>query len=93
MTFSEYALDLSPFISYGKDEHDYFTELVGNFIKDAAMDSCRLLKMKPDTKYRFIKGDRLILPKHAQYLYDLGIWTSSQNGYGTEWTTPIPMTM
>ena len=70
MTFSEYALDLSPFISFGKDEHDYFTELVGNFIKDAAMDSCRLLKMKPDTKYRFIKGDRLILPKHAQYLYD-----------------------
>ena len=70
MTFSKYALGLFPFVSYGKDEHDYFTELVGNFIQDAAMDSCRLLKMKPDTKYRFIKGDRLILPKHAQYLYD-----------------------
>lgn len=70
MTFSEYALGLSPFISYGKSKHDYFTELVGNFIKDAAMDSCQLLKRQPDTKYRYIKGTRLIQPKDAQYLYD-----------------------
>ncbi len=70
MTFSEYASDLSPFISFGKSEHEYFTELVGNFIKDAAMDSCKLLKRKPDTKYRYIKGDRTIQPKDAQYLYD-----------------------
>ena len=70
MTFSEYALDLSPFISFGKSEHEYFTELVGNFIQDAAMDSCKLLKRKPDTKYRYIKGDRMIQSKDAQYLYD-----------------------
>ena len=70
MTFSEYALGLSPFISYGKSEHDYFTELIGNFIKDAAMDSCKVLKRQPDTKYRYIKGTRLIQPKDAQYLYD-----------------------
>lgn len=56
MTFSEYASDLSPFISFGKSEHEYFTELVGNFIQDAAMDSCKLLKRKPDTKYRYING-------------------------------------
>ena len=53
MTFSEYALGLSPFISYGKSEQDYFTELVGNFIEDAAMDSCQILKRQPDTKYRY----------------------------------------
>lgn len=70
MTFSEYALGLSPFISFGKAEHDYFTELVGNFIKDAAMDSCQILKRQPDTKYRYIRGNRPIQPKHAQYLYD-----------------------
>lgn len=70
MTFSEYASDLSPFISFGKSEHEYFTELVGNFIQDAAMDSCKLLKRKSDTKYRYIKGDRTIQPKDAQYLYD-----------------------
>ncbi len=70
MTFSEYALGLSPYISFGKSEADYFTELVGNFIKDAAMDSCKLLKRVPDTKYRYIKGTRLIQPKDAQYLYD-----------------------
>lgn len=70
MTFSEYASDLSPFISFGKSEHEYFTELVGNFVQDAAMDSCKLLKRKPDTKYRYIKGDRTIQPKDAQYLYD-----------------------
>lgn len=70
MTFSEYALGLSPFISFGKSEHEYFKELVGNFVQDAAMDSCKLLKRKPDTKYRYIKGDRTIQSKDAQYLYD-----------------------
>lgn len=70
MTFSEYASALSPYISFGKYEHEYFTELVGNFVQDAAMDSCKLLKRKPDTKYRYIKGDRTIQPKDAQYLYD-----------------------
>lgn len=70
MTFSEYALGLSPFISFGKSEHEYFTELVGNFVKDAAMDSCKLLKRKPDTMYRYIKGERTFQPKDAQYLYD-----------------------
>lgn len=70
MTFSEYALALSPFISYGKGEADYFTELIGNYIEDAAMDSCQLLKRRPDTKYRYIKGSRLIKSKDAQYLYD-----------------------
>lgn len=70
MTFCEYALGLSPFISFGKSEHEYFTELVGNFVKDAAMDSCKLLKRQSDTKYRYIKGIRTIQPKDAQYLYD-----------------------
>ena len=63
MTFSEYVSDLSPFISFGKSEHEYFTELVGNFVQDAAMDSCKLLKRKPDTKYRYIKGNRTIQQK------------------------------
>ena len=70
MTFSEYAQGLSPYISYGKSEADYFTELIGNFILDAAMDSCGLLKHEPDTKYRYITGKRQIKLKHAQYLYD-----------------------
>lgn len=70
MTFSEYALSLFPYISYGNSEADYFTELVGNFLKDAAMDACALLKRKPDTKYRYIRGDRLVQQKDAQYLYD-----------------------
>lgn len=29
MTFSEYALGLSPFISFGKTEHDYSQSLLG----------------------------------------------------------------
>ena len=70
MTFSEYATGLSAYISYGKSEYDYFTELIGNFIQDAAMDACKLLKRQNDTKYRYIKGIRLIQVKDAQYLYD-----------------------
>ena len=70
MTLSEYATGLSAYISYGKSEYDYFTELIGNFIQDAAMDACKLLKRQNDTKYRYIKGIRLIQVKDAQYLYD-----------------------
>lgn len=70
MTFSEYASGLSPFISFGKSEHVYFIEIIGNFIQDAAMDSCKLLKRKSDTQYRYIKGSRPIQLKDAQYLYD-----------------------
>ncbi len=70
MTFSDYAQGLFPYCSFGKSESDYFTELVGNFVADAAMDACRLLKRKPDTKYRYVKGIRAILAKDAQYVYD-----------------------
>ena len=93
MTFSEYALGLSPFISYGKSEQDYFTELVGNFIEDAAMDSCQILKRQPDTKYRYIRGNRPIQPKHAQYLTTTVIQINSPNGYGIAWMILNPMTM
>lgn len=43
--------------------------LFGNFVKDVAMGSCKVLKNKPDTKYRYIPGKRSIQPKDAQYLY------------------------
>ena len=39
MNFSEYATGLAPFLSFGKSEYGFFTELIGNFIKDAAMDA------------------------------------------------------
>lgn len=70
MDFSELAMGTSPYLSYGKADTDYFNELIGNFVKDAAMDSCALLKRKDDTKYRYVQGTRLIQPKDAKYLYD-----------------------
>lgn len=70
MKFSEYALGLMPFCSAGKNEPDFFTELIGNFIQDAAMDACKILKRKADTRYRYIKGSRNIQPRDAHYLYD-----------------------
>ena len=84
MTFSEYALGLSPFISYGKSEHDYFTELIGNFIKDATMDSCQILKRKDATKYRYIRGTRTIPQRDAKYLYTHRDQISSQNGFAAD---------
>ena len=69
MEFTEYAKGLFPFISFGKKEAPYFVELIGNYIKDSAMDSCVLLKRKPDTQYRYVNGSP-IKPKDAQYLYD-----------------------
>ena len=70
MTFSEYAKGLFPYISYGKSKSDYFTELVGNFIQDAAMDACQLLKYKDDTKYRHFRGVHKFKREDLQYLYD-----------------------
>lgn len=70
MTFSEYAKGLSPYCSFGKSEADYFTELIGNFIQDAAMDACALLRRGKDTKYRYIKGSRQLPQTEAKYLYN-----------------------
>lgn len=70
MIFSEYAKGLYPYCSSGVGEASYFTELIGNFIQDAAMDACQVLQKQTDTKYRYIKGRRNIQPKDAQYLYD-----------------------
>lgn len=69
LEFTEYAKGLFPFISFGKKEAPYFVELIGNYIKDSAMDSCTLLRRKPDTQYRYINGSP-IQAKDAQYLYD-----------------------
>lgn len=70
MMFSGFASDISPFISFGKFEYEYFIELVCDFVQDSATDSCMLLKRKSYTKYRYIKGDCTIKSKDAQYLYD-----------------------
>ena len=69
MLFSEYAQALSPYISCGVSTDYYFIELIGNFIKDTAMDSCEILKYPPDTKYRYIKGSRIIPSEKALFLY------------------------
>ncbi|HCT64538.1 MAG TPA: hypothetical protein DIC60_04630 [Lachnospiraceae bacterium] len=70
MKFSDYAQSLSPFCSGGMAESSYFTELIGNYIQDAAMDACKILQRKEDTRYRYIKGTRNIQARDAQYIYD-----------------------
>lgn len=70
MKFSDYAQGLLPYISGGASEPIFFTEIIGNFIQDAAMDACAVLKRKSDTRYRYIKGGRDIQAKDAQYIYD-----------------------
>jgi len=70
LKFSDYALGLFPFCSAGASEPFYFIELVGNFIDDASMDACKILKRKEDTRYRYIKGNRNISQQDAQFIYD-----------------------
>lgn len=55
MEFSEFASGLLPFCIGQMKKEQYFNEIVGNFIQDAAMDSCPVLHKKADTKYRFLK--------------------------------------
>lgn len=69
VNFEDYAKGLQPYISQGKTDADFFVSIIGNFIKDAAMDSCKLLTYKPDTQYRYVNGSP-IQKKDAQFLYD-----------------------
>jgi hypothetical protein len=70
MTFSGYAWGLFPYLSNGIGEADYFVEMIGSFVKDAALDACKPLRVKPDTQYRYVKGYRHITPQYAKYIYD-----------------------
>ena len=70
MTLSEYALGLQPFFSYLKTDAEYFVALIGNFLKDGAMDGCPLLTVKKDTRYRFLIGSHPIPRKSAKYTYE-----------------------
>jgi len=69
MNFENYAKGLQPYISQGKTDADFFVAIIGNFIKDATIDSCKLLDYKPDTQYRYINGSP-IKKSGAQYVYD-----------------------
>ena len=69
MKFSDFTSGLLPFCIGRMKKEQYFNELIGNFIKDVAMDSCPLLHKKYDTKYRILRGTRKIQPEDAKYLY------------------------
>ena len=69
MKFSEFTSGLLPFCIRQMKKEQYFNEIIGNFIQDAAMDSCPILHKKADTKYRFLRGTRKIQPADAKYLY------------------------
>ena len=72
MTFSEYASGLYPFLSYGKNEAEYFVELIGHFLKDAALEACIPLSRDPGTQTRYVtgSGDRPLPGKYAKYIYE-----------------------
>lgn len=84
MNFSEFATGLFPFCSGHLGKEQYFNEIIGNFIQDSAMDSCPILEKKPDTKYRYLSGKRVIPLKEAKYIYNhrdkkkLSQWIATQ---------------
>ena len=68
MEFSDYAKGIAPFVICEQTDADLFVAIIGNFIKDAAMEKCKLLNYKPDTQYRYVNGTQ-IPKKQAEYLY------------------------
>lgn len=70
MTFSDYANGLYPYLSNGVSESEYFSEMIGHFIKVSAIDACKPLNTKPDTQYRYVVGARKLTPKYAKYIYE-----------------------
>lgn len=71
MTFSEYYNGLYPYLSGGKKKYDFFDEMIGYFINEAAHNSCQLLNCPKDTKGRYIQKQnaRKIDPEYARYAY------------------------
>ena len=71
MTFTEYFNGLYPYLSGGKNRLEFFDEMIGSFIKEAAHNSCFLLNCPKDTKGRYIQinNARKIDPKNARYAY------------------------
>ena len=69
MNFKDYTDGLLPYISYGKNAADFFVAIIGNFIEDEVMESCKLLNYKKDTQYRYMTGSPM-RKKDVQYVYD-----------------------
>lgn len=68
LELTDYAKGIAPFVTYGKTDADLFVSIVGHFVKDAAMENCKILNNKPDTQYRYVNGTP-IPKKGAEYLY------------------------
>ena len=68
LEFTEFAKGIEPFIPPQKTDADLFAAIIGNFLKDSAIDSCKLLAHKADTQYRYVNG-KPIPKKEATYLY------------------------
>ena len=67
MEFKDYVDGLFPYLSNGDSRANFFVAMIGNFIKDSALDSCKLLNVKPDTQYRYTTGNP-ISKSNAQFL-------------------------
>lgn len=67
--FKDYAQGLKPYFSFGKNDADFFVDMIGNFIKDSVMDNCKILDNMPDTQARYINGNS-ISKKNALFLFE-----------------------
>lgn len=93
MDFSFFAKGLFPFCSIGTENRiQYFNELIGNFIKDGAIDNCPLLKVGDSLKQKIYNGKRPISRKNAQYLLNnidkekFSKWIGTQTEAANSWT-------
>ena len=93
VNFSSFAKGLFPFCSSGTDNSiQYFNELIGNFIKDGAIDNCPLLKLSNSMKQKIYNGERSISHKNALYLLNnidkkkFIVWIGKQTDSANSWT-------
>lgn len=83
MDLKEFADGLRPYISEGKSDAEYVSEIFSNFLADSALTGTNFFDLKPKTLAKFLQ-DRPLSKKHAQYFYDhrdldkFGDWIQKQ---------------
>lgn len=69
MDLKEFADGLRPYISEGKSDADYISEIFSNFLDNAALNGCSFFQLQPKTLAKYLQ-DRPLPKKHAQFFYE-----------------------
>lgn len=70
LEFSEFLQGIFPFCGGGKFQKEFIIDVVKGFIRESAIESCRLIVLTEDYLAKIFKGEKPLPQKHAKFIYD-----------------------